>query len=149
MALLFGATWLVNSIVFFAILVMILLANVFVLAVRPRQTRVYYMLLLSALLLNSVVPIDTFLAMPGLTRVVVSCAVVFLPIFFAGVIFATTFRASARPDCGFWLQHRGSHPGRADRESFARFWVQSSALVCRGLLLIVGYSETRGEARKF
>ena len=97
MALLFGATWLVNSIVFFAILVMILLANVFVLAVRPRQTRVYYTLLLFALLLNGVVPIDTFLAMPGLTRVVVSCAVVFLPIFFAGVIFATTFRAMPGP----------------------------------------------------
>ena len=101
MALLFGATWMVNSIVFFAILVMILVANVFVLVVRPRQSRVYYALLLSALLLNSVVPIDTFLALPGLTRVVVSCAVVFLPIFFAGVIFATTFQASARPDVDF------------------------------------------------
>ena len=32
MALLFGSTWVVNSIVFFAILVMILLSNLFVLA---------------------------------------------------------------------------------------------------------------------
>ena len=36
MALLFGSTWLVNSIVFFAILVMILCSNLWVLAVRPR-----------------------------------------------------------------------------------------------------------------
>ena len=31
MALLFGSTWMVNSVVFFAVLVMILLANLFVL----------------------------------------------------------------------------------------------------------------------
>ena len=31
----------------------------------------------------------------------VSCAVVFLPVFFAGVIFATAFRSSDRPDVDF------------------------------------------------
>ncbi len=36
MALLFGSTWMVNSIVFFAILTMILLSNLYVLAIRPR-----------------------------------------------------------------------------------------------------------------
>ena len=30
-----------------------------------------------------------------------SCAVVFLPVFFAGVIFATSFRASRQPDVDF------------------------------------------------
>jgi SAM-dependent methyltransferase len=101
MALLFGATWMVNSIVFFAILTMILLSNLFVLTMRPRRLGVFYILLLSALVLNSVVPTERFLALPGLSRVVVSCAVVFLPIFFAGVIFATTFRSSTRPDVDF------------------------------------------------
>ena len=42
MALLFGATWMVNSIVFFAILTMILLSNLYVLAVRPRRLWPYY-----------------------------------------------------------------------------------------------------------
>ena len=45
MALLFGATWMVNSIVFFAILTMILLSNLYVLAVRPRRLWPYYALL--------------------------------------------------------------------------------------------------------
>ena len=101
MALLFGATWMVNSIVFFAILTMILIANVFVAAVRPRGPGWYYVLLLAALLVNSVVPIDAFLALSGLTRIIVSCAVVFLPILFAGIVFATCFRASTRPDVDF------------------------------------------------
>src|SRR5207302_6041744 len=35
MALLFGSTWMVNSVVFFAVLVMILAANLFVLLARP------------------------------------------------------------------------------------------------------------------
>ena len=39
MALLFGSTWMVNSIVFFAILVMILCSNLFVLAVRAAAAR--------------------------------------------------------------------------------------------------------------
>ena len=101
MALLFGATWMVNSIVFFAILTMILLSNLYVLAVRPRRLWPYYALLLAALLVNSVIPMDDFLALPGMSKVVASCAVVFLPVFFAGVIFATAFRSSTQPDVDF------------------------------------------------
>jgi SAM-dependent methyltransferase len=101
MALLFGATWVVNSIVFFAILTMVLLSNLYVLAMRPRRLQPYYALLLAALLFDSVIPMDEFLALPGVSKVVVSCAVVFLPVFFAGVIFATTFRSSERPDVDF------------------------------------------------
>jgi SAM-dependent methyltransferase len=101
MALLFGATWMVNSIVFFAILTMILLSNCYVLLVRPYRLWPYYTLLLAALLLNSVIPMDDFLALPGMSKVVASCAVVFMPVFFAGVIFATTFRSSTRPDVDF------------------------------------------------
>ena len=101
MALLFGSTWVVNSIVFFAILVMILLSNLFVLAVKPRVLWPYYLCLTAALLVNAVVPMSTFLNLPGTAKIVVSCAVVFVPIFFAGVIFATTFGESRHPDVDF------------------------------------------------
>ena len=37
MALVFGSTWMVNSVVFFAVLVMILAANLYVLAVLPQR----------------------------------------------------------------------------------------------------------------
>ncbi len=101
MALLFGATWMVNSIVFFAILTMILASNLFVLAIKPRRLQPYYVLLMAALLFGSVIPMDDFLALAGVSKVVVSCLVVFLPVFFAGVIFATSFRSSERPDVDF------------------------------------------------
>jgi len=98
LALLFGSTWAVNSVVFSAVLVMILLANLYVLAVRPLRTRPYYALLFLALAVNLAVPMTSYLALPGPVRVVASCAVIFVPIFFAGVVFATAFRDSARPD---------------------------------------------------
>src|SRR5262249_36916151 len=101
MALLFGATWVVNSIVFFAILVMILLSNLFVLWLKPRVLWPYYLLLTAALLVNAVLPMSYFLNLPGMAKIVASCAVVFVPIFFAGVIFATTFGESRHPDVDF------------------------------------------------
>ena len=101
MALLFGSTWMVNSIVFFSILVMILLSNLYVIAFRPRRTWPYYVLLVAALLVNVCVPMDDFLSQPGVAKGIVSCAVVFVPVLFAGIIFATAFRDSQRPDIDF------------------------------------------------
>ena len=87
-----------NSIVFFAILVMILFSNLWVLAVKPATLWPYYLLLAASLGLAIVVPMNTFLSLPGAARVVISCAVVFVPVFFAGVIFGTAFRDSTAPD---------------------------------------------------
>ena len=98
MALLFGSTWIVNSVVFFAILVMILLANLFVILFKPKNLIPYYALLILALLVNTFVPMDKFLALAGIARIIVSCCVIFIPIFFAGVIFAASFRDSTQPD---------------------------------------------------
>ena len=101
MALLFGSTWLVNSVVFFAILVMILASNVFVLLVKPQKLWPYYLLLSAALLVNILVPMSKFLALPGWGKVAISCAVIFVPIFFAGIVFGTSFRDSRQPDVDF------------------------------------------------
>ena len=101
MALLFGSTWIVNSVVFFAILVMILCANLFTMALKPQKLWPYYVLLIVGLLVNALVPLNTFLSLDVKTRTIVSCAVVFIPVFFAGVIFASVFSRSKRPDVDF------------------------------------------------
>ncbi len=101
LALLFGSTWVVNSLVFFAILVMILLSNLFVLAFKPKVLAPYYLGLLAALLVNTFVPMDAFLDLPGASKVAASCAVIFIPVFFAGVIFASVFAESRQPDVDF------------------------------------------------
>ena len=101
MALLFGSTWLVNSVVFAAILVMILASNVFVLIAKPQKLWPYYVLLSATLVVNILVPMNRFLALPGAGKVAVSCAVIFVPIFFAGIIFGASFRDSIQPDVDF------------------------------------------------
>ncbi|HYI85949.1 MAG TPA: hypothetical protein VEX61_02540, partial [Burkholderiales bacterium] len=91
----------VNSIVFFAILVMILCANLYVIKAKPGRLAPYYLLLVAALLVNALVPMNLFLSLAPLERTVASCLVVFVPVFFAGVIFATVFRESRQPDVDF------------------------------------------------
>src|SRR5207237_4401534 len=98
MALLFGSTWVVNSVVFFAILVMILCANLYVLQRPPQRLARYYMLLIAGLLIHALVPLSAFLDLAPLARTLSSSLVVFLPVFFAGVIFATMFAKSTAPD---------------------------------------------------
>jgi hypothetical protein len=58
-------------------------------------------LLVATLAVNVLVPMSAFLALPGSQKVVASCAVIFVPIFFAGIIFATAFRDSRHPDVDF------------------------------------------------
>jgi hypothetical protein len=124
MALLFGSTWYVNSVVFFAILVMILFSNLYVLAMKPRRLWPFYALLVAALLVNAYVPMSYFLSLPGAGKVIASCAVVFVPIFFAGVIFAASFRDSRHPDVDF-----GSNIGGVILGG-----------LCENLSLILGFS---------
>lgn len=111
MALLFGSTWIVNSVVFFAILVMILASNLFVLLVRPRRLWPYFALLVAAFAVNVFVPMSRFLALPGSAKVVASCAVVFVPIFFAGIIFGALFARSTEPDVDFGSNIAGAMAG--------------------------------------
>jgi hypothetical protein len=107
-SLLFGATWIVNSVVFFSILLLILAANLYVRFVGHVRLWICYTLLVAALVVNIVVPMSTFLALPGWEKVVVSCAVVFAPIFFAGIIFSTSFQASRNPDIDFGANVAGA-----------------------------------------
>jgi SAM-dependent methyltransferase len=111
MALLFGSTWLVNSIVFFAVLIMILAANLFVLKVQPLRLWPYYAGLLAALAVNFLVPLDFFLGMTRTLQVAGSCLVVFTPILFAGVVFATLFSRSKEPDRDFGANIAGAMGG--------------------------------------
>ena len=111
MALLFGSTWMVNSVVFLAVLVMILAANLFVLKFRPSDLRLYYAGLFVTLGLNITIPLGFFLGMGRVPQVVASCMLVFAPILFAGVIFAVSFARSTQPDLDFGANTAGAMLG--------------------------------------
>ncbi len=111
MALLFGSTWIVNSVVFLAVLIMILFANLWTLRVRPARLWPYYAGLLITLVLNVIIPLDFFLGMNRGLQVLGSCLLVFAPIFFAGVIFAASFKRTTQPDRAFGSNIAGAMLG--------------------------------------
>ena len=94
-SLLFGSTWLVNSLVFFAILCSVMLA-VFLSARFPlRPSVALYAVLLASLLLAYVVPQDAFLSIDVLpVRYALASLVAFLPVFLANLVFAGSFKGT-------------------------------------------------------
>jgi spermidine synthase len=111
MALLFGSTWVVNSVVFFAVLVMILMANFWTLRFQPTRLWPYYAGLLATLALNTLIPLDFFLGMSRGLQVTGACLLVFAPVLFAGVIFASSFRRTDEPDRAFGFNIAGAMLG--------------------------------------
>jgi spermidine synthase len=111
MALLFGSTWVVNSVVFFAVLVMILIANFSTLRFQPTRLWPYYAGLLATLALNTLIPLDFFLGMSRSLQVTGACLLVFAPVFFAGVIFASSFKRTDEPDRAFGFNIAGAMLG--------------------------------------
>lgn len=108
MALLFGGTWIVNSVVIFAVLIMILIANLFVSVVKPMRLAPYYAGLLLSLVVSALVPMDTFLGMNRTMQVLAASALAFTPIFFAGVVFAVSFTRAVEPDRAFGANIAGA-----------------------------------------
>jgi hypothetical protein len=111
MALLFGSTWMVNTVVFAGVLVMILAANLFVWRVRPAAFLPYYVGLLAALALNVFVSMDALLGAPRAWQVLGACLLAFAPIFFSGVIFAVAFSRSLEPNRDFGANVAGAMVG--------------------------------------
>lgn len=111
-ALLFGSTWMVNSLVFFAILSSVLLAILFNARFKIRRVWPLYGLLLMMLVLNFVLPQKSLLGInsPGL-RYTLASLLAFLPIFLANIIFSRSFRDTEMADISFGSNLLGSMVG--------------------------------------
>jgi SAM-dependent methyltransferase len=111
MALLFGSTWMVAAVVFLAVLIMILGANLFVLRFRPQRLGLFYAGLLGALILNLLVPLDTLLGLGRGLQGCLACFLLFAPIFFAGVIFGVSLERSPEPGRALGINIAGAMTG--------------------------------------
>jgi hypothetical protein len=103
-ALLFGTTWLVNSIVITGLLAFILLSNLVVARYPDLPRSVAYWGLFATLLIGYLVPVNAFsqesLVLRGLLATVLYCS----PVFFAGIVFISSFR-----EIGFRAEAFGSN----------------------------------------
>ena len=100
-ALLFGSTWNVNSLVFFAILSSVLLAVLINARYKVRRVWIFYLLLFGMLALNLVVRPESLLFENAVTRYLVASFLIFAPVFLANIIFSNSFRDTELADVAF------------------------------------------------
>src|SRR5947209_5566581 len=100
-SLLFGNTWLVNALVFFAILSSVLLAILVNRRFKFKRIWVFYLLLFGILLFNILLPPEALLFSNPIVRYLVASALAFAPVFLANIIFTNSFRDSEKADIAF------------------------------------------------
>jgi hypothetical protein len=100
-ALLFGSTWNVNSLVFFAILTSVLIAVLVNARFTFRRIWIFYLLLFGMLALNLAVRPETLLLQNAIVRYVIASGLIFAPVFLANVIFSNSFRETELADVSF------------------------------------------------
>lgn len=111
-SLLFGSTWMVNSLVFFAILCSVLLAILFNSRVKLRQVNWLYGLLFAALAVNYLIPQQSLLGITSpVLRYSLASLLAFLPIFLANVVFSHAFQETELADIAFGSNLIGSMVG--------------------------------------
>jgi hypothetical protein len=129
-ALLFGTTWLVNSLVFAGILLSVLLAIEVAERVKPLRPGLLYTALLVSLGVAWVVRPEQLLGLSPVTRFVAATTITFAPIFFGNLIFAERFRSVSSSTTAFGINLLGAILGGVLEYS-------SVVLGYRGLILVV------------
>jgi SAM-dependent methyltransferase len=112
-SLLFGTTWVVNSLVFFAVLASVLAAILVNQRVRFRNPVWLYAGLFGSLALAIALPPAQLLLDPPWLRYVVAAALAFAPIFFANLVFSYSFRDTKAADMAFASNLLGAVVGGA------------------------------------
>ncbi|MCI0626311.1 MAG: class I SAM-dependent methyltransferase [Acidobacteria bacterium] len=92
LSLLFGSTWLVNSVVIASILFMILIANLLVAKLKCTAANWAYVGLAACLLFSYFLKPAALAGLGILSKVLMGGLVSGLPLFFAGILFATAFK---------------------------------------------------------
>ena len=112
-SLLFGTTWIVNSLVFFAVLASVLAAILVNQRIRFRNPVLLYAGLFGSLALAIDLPPASLLLERAWLRYVIAAALAFAPIFFANLVFSYSFRDTKAADMAFASNLLGAVVGGA------------------------------------
>jgi SAM-dependent methyltransferase len=92
LALVFGTTWVVASVVIAAILTLILFANWTVSIFKPLSPHIFYLGLVASLLAGYFFPVHSLMNYGWTTAAILASILLCLPLYFAGVVFATSLK---------------------------------------------------------
>ena len=110
-SLLFGTTWYVNALVFFAILASVLAAIGLNSRLRSRDPRLFYAGLAGSLAVAYLLPPAALLFDPPILRYLLASVIAFAPVFFANLVFTFSFRDSDAADLAFGANLVGAMVG--------------------------------------
>lgn len=136
--LLFGSTWIVNALVFFAILVAVLIANWLAARFKFRRLWLLGALLVAALAANLLLPIDSLLVGGAAGRYLLASALLFSPIFFANLIYSSLFREARLASSAYGANLLGAMVGGA-AEYLALLTGYSFLIVIAGGFYLVAF----------
>jgi hypothetical protein len=131
--LFFGATWFVTMVVVVGVLLMVMAANLVAEHIRGFSMRMYVPLF-AILAILLIVPRESILEYSFAGRLLWTLLVVPLPVFFAGIIFSTTFRDSLSPSAVFGANLIGAMVG-----GFCEYLVTAVGNHRLSLLVMVAY----------
>lgn len=97
LALLWGSTWIVSSVVITTIMILILLANLCAMRFRFKSKHPLYVLLLLSIAISYSLDLKWFIGHNFLLNYLLPTLLICLPLFFAGIIFAVSFRSFSNP----------------------------------------------------
>ena len=132
-SLLFGSTWLVNALVFFAVLASVLLAILVAWRFKIPGPWWLYAALLGSIALAYVLPPASLLIDPPWLRYVAAGALAFAPVFFANLVFSYSFRDTRTADMAFASNLFGAMVGGAIEYVALITGYQALLLVVAGL----------------
>lgn len=112
-SLLFGSTWIVNALAFFAILASVLLAILVNARFRIRRPELLYGSLFAALAVAFVIPPESLLVDPPWLRYLLAGILAFAPVFLANLVFTYSFRDTRTADMAFASNLLGAMVGGA------------------------------------
>lgn len=93
-ALLFGTTWIVNSIVIAGVLLLIVAANLLAERLRSLRLQTAYAGIFISMALSYAIPLERYFFDSLWLKIVVSTLVLCSPVFFAGIVFIRSFAAA-------------------------------------------------------
>ncbi|HEX8026452.1 MAG TPA: hypothetical protein VF484_09610, partial [Candidatus Limnocylindrales bacterium] len=112
-SLLFGSTWLVNALAFFAILASVLFAILVNARLKLQRPLLLYGALFVALAVAFLIPPEQLLIDPAWLRYTLAAVLAFAPVFFANLVFTYSFRDTRTADMAFASNLLGAMVGGA------------------------------------
>jgi hypothetical protein len=134
LSLLFGSTWVVNTVAIVAFLVMAISANALMMYMSPSRIGVY-VLLFAALLLGIIFPAGLLLGLSPIIKLLTAGLIVALPVFFSGMLFSLAFRDTADPSTSLGINLLGALVG-----GFSENMVMLGGTSLLGILAIAFYA---------